>query len=108
MAKKYQRAFTKEFKLQALKLAAEMGSIAEAAKSLDISESVLYAWKSAVSKEGSDAFPGKGKLLPEAAKLMALETELRKLKMENDFLKKGAGAPSPLILLRIRNKNGIH
>lgn len=90
MGTKKQREYTKEFRLEAIKLASDLGSVLQAAKSLGIVPSLIYTWKSKLAKDGPDAFPGKGKLTPEEAKLSALETECRKLKMENEFLKKAA------------------
>jgi transposase-like protein len=90
MAVKKVREYTKEFRQEAVKLAQELSSVPGAAKKLGIPASVLYAWRTKLKKDGADAFPGKGKLVPEAAKLSLLEAENRRLKMENEFLKKAA------------------
>ncbi len=40
------RSYTREFKVEAVKLVTEKGySVAEAARSLDISETLLRSWK---------------------------------------------------------------
>jgi transposase len=84
------KSYSKEYKLSALKLAEELGSVAEAARSLGIGTSNLHGWKKACLNDGVDSFPGKGKLKPEDEKLHQLEQENRKLKTENEFLKKAA------------------
>ena len=57
------RTYTSEFKAEAVKLVTEQGySIAEAARSLGIGETLLRSWKQALQSQGADAFPGQGKL----------------------------------------------
>ena len=88
MVAKKVREYTKEFRQEAVKLAHELGSVAGAAKKLGIPSSVLYAWRSKIEKDGGDAFPGKGKLIPDEEKQRSLEAENKRLKLENEFLKK--------------------
>ncbi len=77
---KQRRTFTREFKVQAVKLITEQGrSIAEVARDLDLSESLLRGWKQVLADEGDRAFPGQGNL-------PALEQELRRLRAENKRL----------------------
>ena len=90
MGVKSQQAYTKEYKIDAIKLAKDLGSVSEAARKLGISDKSIYNWKDQCSKEGKNAFPGKGKLNQDDAKLHSLEVENRKLKMELEFLKKAA------------------
>lgn len=75
------RQHTKEFKIQALELAKELGSTAEAAKQLGINESTLYNWKSTLKLSLAD----KSK---KPADAMADHEELRRLRRENEELKK--------------------
>ena len=64
MAKK-RRTYTPEFKAEAVKLVTEKGySVAEAARSLGIGETLLRSWKQALQTQGDQAFPGHGKLPP--------------------------------------------
>lgn len=90
MGTKKQREYTSEFRLEAIKLANDLDSVLQAAKSLGIAPSLIYSWKSKLAKDGADAFPGKGKMPPEESKTRALEAECRKLKLEVEFLKKAA------------------
>ena len=81
------KPYTKEFKLEALKLAESIG-VPQAAKDLGISDRVLYKWRSAASKEGPDAFRGHGKLTERDEELRKLRQENKTLKMEREILKK--------------------
>ena len=74
------RTYTAEFKTEAVKLVTEQGySVAEAARSLAIHETLLRSWKQALQDKGPDAFPGQGKL-------PALEEERRRLRADNQRL----------------------
>ena len=83
------RSYTREFKIEAVKLVTEKGhSVAEAARSLDVGETLLRSWKQALEKEGEQAFPGHGKLTPLEDELRQLRAENKRLQMERDILKK--------------------
>src|SRR4051794_4309356 len=88
MARK-RRTYTREFKLEAVKLITEKGySVAEAARALDVGETLLRSWKQALDKEGDQAFPGQGKLPPLEEELRQLRADNKRLQMERDILKK--------------------
>ena len=88
MARK-RRTYTPEFKAEAVKLVTAQGySVAEAARSLGIHETLLRSWKQAVEKQGDQAFPGHGKLPPFEEELRRLRAENRRLRAERDILKK--------------------
>jgi transposase len=56
---KHRRTFTPTFKIQAVKLATEQGrSVAEVARDLDLSESLLRSWKQALAHNGDQAAAG--------------------------------------------------
>ena len=87
MAKR--RSYTREFKIEAVKLVTEKGySVAEAARSLGIHETLLRSWKLAVQKQGDQAFPGQGKLPPFEDEIRRLRAENQRLRAERDILKK--------------------
>jgi transposase len=74
------RTYTPEFKAEAVKLVTEQGySVAEAARSLGLSENLIRNWKQALHDQGEQAFPGRGKLSP-----------FERLLAERDILKKAA------------------
>lgn len=85
------RKFSREFKLEAVRLVKERGvSVAQAAKDLDVHENVLRKWMREVSADPQHAFPGQGVMKPEQAELERLRKEVARLKMERDILKKAA------------------
>ena len=88
MARK-RRIYTPEFKAEAVKLVTDKGySVAEAARSLGIHETLLRSWKQAVDKQGEQAFPGHGKLPPFEEEMRRLRAENQRLRAERDILKK--------------------
>jgi transposase len=85
------REFTREFKLEAVKLVKERGvTAAQAARDLDVHENVLRKWVRELTADPQQAFPGKGMMKPEQAEIDRLRKEVAKLKMERDILKKAA------------------
>ena len=85
------RTYTSEFKIEAVKLVTEQGySVAEAARSLDIGETLLRSWKIASQAEGDQAFPGNGRLPAVEEQLRRLRADNKRLLMERDILKKAA------------------
>src|SRR5262249_17036520 len=83
------RTYTPEFKAEAVKLVTEQGySVAEAARSLGIHETLLRSWKQALDAQGDQAFPGHGKLPPFEEELRGRRAETRRLRAERDILKK--------------------
>ena len=53
------RKFSREFKLEAVKLVAERGvSVAQACRDLDVAESVLRRWIRELAEAHASAFPG--------------------------------------------------
>jgi transposase len=91
MNEQSKRAYTPEFKQEAVRLVTEQGyKVTEAARNLGINPSVLARWKSQLTSEGTNAFPGKGRLTTEKDELQRLRKENQRLKMERDILKKAA------------------
>ena len=91
MSEQNKRSYTSEFKQDAVRLVTEQGyKVTEAARNLGINPSVLARWKSQLVSEGTNAFPGKGRLSPEQEELKRLRKENQRLKMERDILKKAA------------------
>jgi transposase len=83
------RNYTREFKVEAVRLVTEKGySVAEAARSLGIGENLLRNWKQAFQEQGDQAFPGKGNLTAIEEELRQLKAENKRLQMERDILKK--------------------
>jgi len=87
---KERRSFSKEFKLEAVRLVIEGGdSIAQVSRGLGIRPGLLGRWKQEYEQEQENAFPGQGQLKPED-ELRQLRKENARLRMERDILKKAA------------------
>ena len=83
------RTYTPEFKAEAVKLVTERGySVAEAARSLGLSDNLIRNWKQALEAQGEHAFPGRGKLSPFEEENRRLRAESQRLRAERDVLKK--------------------
>lgn len=81
--------YTAEFKCEAVRLVTEQGySMSQAARNLDININMLRRWKHQLNEQGQDAFPGKGRLLPDQEELYQLREENKRLRMEREILKK--------------------
>jgi transposase len=85
------RKFSREFKLEAVKMVKERGvALSQAARDLELNENMLRRWIREFSEDPQDAFPGLGHMKPEQAEIARLQREVAKLKMERDILKKAA------------------
>jgi transposase len=85
------RTFSREFKVEAVKLVKDRGvSTAQAARDLDIHPNLLRSWIREEKADPQFAFPGQGVMKPEQAEIERLRREVAKLKMERDVLKKAA------------------
>jgi transposase len=81
--------YTAEYKLAAVKMITEQKqSVAEVARRLDVSETLLRAWRKAVLAGDDAAFPGHGNPTPADDELRRLRAENTRLKAERDLLKK--------------------
>ena len=83
------RKFTDEQKAEAVRLAQQMGSIAQVARDLDLTESALRSW---VKQAEVDAGRGPAGALTteEQEELRRLRKENRMLREEREILKKAA------------------
>jgi transposase len=85
------RKFSREFKVEAVKLVRERGmSAAQAARDLDVHENVLRKWVKEFGSDPLQAFPGHGQMKPEQQEIERLKREVNKLRAERDILKKAA------------------
>lgn len=88
---KTRRQFSREFKVEAVKLVTERGvAVSRAARELDVHEPRLRAWMKELTADPLQAFPGKGVMKPEQAEVERLRKEVAKLKMEREILKRAA------------------
>ena len=85
------RRFTREFKVEAVKLVRERGvALRQAARDLNVHENVLRKWVKEFGADPRHAFPGHGQMKPEQLEIERLRREVQKLKAERDILKKAA------------------
>ena len=86
------KTYTKEFKLEALRLMEESGRRpSEIAMEVGISRNQLYKWKEQLNKKGDVASVKKGRPKKEDQSVAAkLRQENKRLKEENEILKKAA------------------
>jgi transposase len=85
------RKHSREFKVEAVRLVRERGvTVAQAARDLDVSQTLLRRWVQQFVADPTEAFPGQGQQKPEDAEITRLRREVARLKMERDILKKAA------------------
>jgi transposase len=83
------RAYTREFKLEAVKLIRDRGvTVAQASRDLGVHSNVLHKWVRDYEADPGQAFPGQGQMKPEQLEIERLRREVTKLKAERDILKK--------------------
>jgi transposase len=82
------RKFTREFKLEAVRLIKDRGvSYVQASQDLNVHPSQLRDWVKKLSEDPQHAFPGHGQMKPEQL-AVRLKREVAKLKAERDILKR--------------------
>jgi len=86
---KERRKYTREFKVEAVKLYETSGkSMSSIEQELGITPYLLAKWVEQFRESGQEAFPGKGKLGEGDAELRRLRRENEVLRQERDILKK--------------------
>jgi transposase len=85
------RKFTREFKLEAVRLVKDRGvSYVQASEDLGVHTSQLRDWVKKFADDPPHAFPGNSQMKPEQPEIARLKREVIKLKSERDILKKAA------------------
>lgn len=89
---KRRKGYDKQYKVDAIKLVTEAGrSVREVARELGIDANTLYHWKRELTKEGEEAFPGKGHMTAQEEEIRRLRKELAEAKEDREILKKALG-----------------
>ena len=87
------RKFTREFKLEAVRLIKKRGvSYVQASQDLGVHVSQLRDWVKKFADDPEHAFPGHGQMKPEQLEIARLKREVTKLKAERDILKNVRGS----------------
>ncbi len=77
------RKFSREFKLEAVKLVCERGgAVAQATRDLGVHETVLRKWVKEFAADPGHAFTGHGQMRPEQLEIDRSRREVAKLKAE--------------------------
>ncbi|HEX6820108.1 MAG TPA: transposase [Ktedonobacterales bacterium] len=86
------RVFTREFKLEAVRLSeSSEKTVAQIARDLGVPERVLYRWRHELREQREQAFPGKGHQSELEEENRRLRRELDLVKQEREILKKAVG-----------------
>jgi transposase-like protein len=81
------RRFTREFKLEAVRLIRDRGvSYAQASQDLSVHPTQLRNWVKAFGDDPQEAFPRQGRMKPEQLEIARLKREVIKLKAERGQL----------------------
>lgn len=76
--KNSRKTYDRDFKLKAVLLSYEMGSLAQTARDLQIDKNLLFLWRKEFKKYGTGCFPGYGNLIltSEEKKIYHLEKKI--------------------------------
>jgi len=91
MSKSQYKVYSREFKLEALRLADESSrSVAQISRELGLRPNQIVKWRKQLEAKREGAFPGKGQSSDKDAEIRRLKKELASSREENEFLKKTA------------------
>jgi transposase len=83
------KKYSKEFKLDAISLVLDQSyTRTDASKSLDINAQMLGRWIKEHQADEGQSFRGNGKLTPDQEEVRKLKTQVKRLEMEKEILKK--------------------
>ncbi len=83
------KTYEREFKLKVCKdIVSKSRSVKDVSEEDNISRPIVSKWVSEYRRYGNKAFSGKGKRLPDKVDFYVLEQENKRLKEENEILKK--------------------
>jgi len=88
-SEKKRKSYEQQFKIDAVNMVVNGNrSVASVARDLGIEVNLLHRWKRELTEDGSQAFPGKGRLSPQEEELRQLRRELEQAKEDREILKK--------------------
>ena len=89
------RSFSREFKLEAVRMVTEGGhSMAQVARDLGIRRDMLRRWRRQLADDPGQAFPGVGQRKSRDEEVWRLRRQLERVTAERDILKKALGIVS--------------
>lgn len=91
MNKRAYKSYTKEFKLEAIRLAEESDKpVTQVARELGLRVNQIYKWRKQLEEKQDHAFSGQGAATDKDAEIRQLKRALAASQEENEFLKKTA------------------
>ena len=91
MSKRKYKTYSKEFKLEALRLADESDKpVTQVARELGLRVNQIYKWRKQLEEKQDSAFSGKQTATDKDAEIRRLKKALAASQEENEFLKKTA------------------
>lgn len=84
---KKRRLYTREFKLDALRLIAEGRSVASVARGLGVHVNTIHGCRAQMAEDPEAAFPGHGKQVGKDEEIRQLRRDLKRVTQERDILK---------------------
>ena len=89
------RKFSREFRIEAAWLVTDRGvAVAQAARDLDVAESLPRRWMRKLTATPTTAFPGNAQMRADLAQIASLKRKVARLRAERDMLKKAAAFPA--------------
>lgn len=87
--KKKRIHYERDFKLKAIQLSYENGSVTQTARDLQISVKSLSLWRNILKKNGGTSFPGKGNSIssPEEKKIKILEKKIKNINLRIEIIR---------------------
>ncbi len=86
---KHRQTYTREFKLEALRLAETSGKpVTQIERELGLGQGQLHHWRQQLARAGQQAFPGHGHLSAEDERIRQLERENARLRQGAEILKR--------------------
>jgi len=91
MSKRQYKSYSKEFKLEAIRLADESDKpVTQVARELGLRVNQIYKWRKQLEEKQDSAFSGKQTATDKDAEIRRLQKALAASQEENEFLKKTA------------------
>ena len=82
------RHYSREFKIEAVRMAQRGYPVSQVARELGIGRNLLGRWRKQLQEQGGTAFTGSGKMQGQEQELQQLRRDLRRVRQERDILKK--------------------
>lgn len=82
------RKFTRELKVDAVRLLESGRTVASVARAYEVDPALLHRWRQEYRRNPMGAFPGVGRQMADEHREAELECKIGRLAMENDFLKR--------------------